>query len=102
MSDHEPRLTREEVERVARLARLGLTEAEKERFQRELTQILGAFSALQQVDTEGVEPTSHAVPLQNVLRADEVRPSLPRHEALANAPETDAGLFRVPRILEDG
>lgn len=97
----EPRLTREDVERLARMARLGLTEEEKERLQRELSQILRAFEGLRQVPTEGVEPTAHLVPLQNVLRADEVRPSLPREQVLANAPETRDGFFRVPRILEE-
>lgn len=97
----EPRLTRDDVERVARLARLGLTEEEKERYQRDLSQILDAFDALRRVPTEGVEPTAHVVPLQNVLRADEVRPSMPREQVLANAPETRDGFFRVPRILEE-
>lgn len=97
----EPRMTREDVERVARLARLGLTEVEKERLQRDLSQILETFEALKRVPTEGVEPTAHLVPLQNVLRADEVRPSLPPEQVLANAPETRDGFFRVPRILEE-
>lgn len=97
----EPRLTREDVERLARVARLGLTEEEKERLQQDLSQILRAFEGLRQVPTEGVEPTAHLVPLQNVLRADEVRPSLPREQVLANAPETRDGFFRVPRILEE-
>lgn len=97
----EPRLTREDVERLARMARLGLTEEEKERLQQDLSQILRAFEGLRQVPTEGVEPTAHLVPLQNVLRADEVRPSLPREQVLANAPETRDGFFRVPRILEE-
>ncbi|BAS28640.1 glutamyl-tRNA amidotransferase subunit C [Limnochorda pilosa] len=98
-------MTREDVEHVAMLARLGLSEAEKERFQREMNQILDAFGALQQVETapggHPVEPTAHVVPLQNVLRSDEVRPSLPREEVLANAPDTEGEFFKVPRILEE-
>ncbi|HEY8532066.1 MAG TPA: Asp-tRNA(Asn)/Glu-tRNA(Gln) amidotransferase subunit GatC, partial [Limnochorda sp.] len=70
-------------------------------FQQDLSQILDAFDVLRRVPTEGVEPTAHVVPLYNVLRADEVRPSMPREQVLANAPEARDGFFRVPRILEE-
>jgi aspartyl-tRNA(Asn)/glutamyl-tRNA(Gln) amidotransferase subunit C len=94
-------LDRAAVDHVARLARLDLTDDERERMQKELTQILGHAEKIQALDLDGVPPTSHALPLSNVLRPDEARPSLPPEEALANAPEVEDGRFRVPRIIED-
>lgn len=94
-------LDRAAVDHVARLARLDLGEEERERMQAELTQILGHADRIQSLDLDGVPPTSHSVPLSNVLRRDEVAPSLPPEEALANAPEAEDGRFRVPRIIED-
>lgn len=94
-------IEREDVERVARLARLALTEEEKALFQEQLGAILEHVRALQEVDTEGVEPTPYAVQLTNVLRPDRVRPSMPREQALANAPQEMDGYFFVPRILEE-
>lgn len=94
-------LDRAAVDHVARLARLDLTDDERERMQKELTVILGHAERIQALDLDGVPPTSHALPLSNVLRADEARPSLPVDEALANAPATEGGRFRVPRIIED-
>lgn len=67
----------------------------------ELTTILEHVERVQTLDLEGVEPTSHTVPLANVLRRDETRPSLPQEVALANAPEAEDGRFKVPRIVED-
>ncbi len=96
------RLSREQVEHVALLARLELSEEEKERYTHELNQILEHFEALQKLDTENVPPTSHAIPMTNVLREDEVRPSLPREEVLQNAPDPAEGCFRVPRVVEEG
>lgn len=93
-------LTREEVEHVALLARLELSDEEKERFTEQLNAILGYFEQLRAIDTEGVAPTSHVVPLRNVFREDEVKESLPVEEALANAPSRLAETFRVPRIVE--
>ncbi len=90
----------EEVARVARLARLGLQEEELRRLAGQLSQILSAFAKLQELDTTGVEPTAHAIPLHNVFRRDERRPSLPQQAALANAPAEQDGYFRVPRILD--
>lgn len=95
-------IRREDVEHVARLARLHLTEAEKERMRAELDAILAYIDKLSALDTEGVEPTAHAVPLVNVMRDDVARPSLPCAEMLANAPDPVGQLFRVPRIIEDG
>lgn len=89
------------VDHVARLARLDLSDAERDRLTTELTEILEHAGRIQALDLEGVEPTSHAVPIRNVMRADEVRPSLSQDEALATAPAPEDGRFRVPRILEE-
>lgn len=94
-------LDRAAVDHVARLARLDLTDDERERMQKELTVILGHAEKIQALDLDGVPPTSHPLPLSNVLRPDDPRPSLPVEEALANAPATEDGRFRVPRIIED-
>jgi aspartyl-tRNA(Asn)/glutamyl-tRNA(Gln) amidotransferase subunit C len=94
------RLTPEEVEHVALLARLRLTEEERERFTTQLNSILEHFEQLQQIDTSGVPPMSHAVPMSNVLREDEPAPSLSPEEALQNAPDRDRDCFRVPRVIE--
>jgi aspartyl-tRNA(Asn)/glutamyl-tRNA(Gln) amidotransferase subunit C len=94
-------LTLDEVARVAFLARLELSETEKQRLTRELNGILGQFERLQELDTNGIAPTSHSLPLQNVFREDEIRPSLPREAATANAPEKRDGNFIVPQIMED-
>lgn len=94
------RLTPEEVEHVALLGRLHLSEEERERFTTQLNCILQYFEQLQQIDTTGVVPTSHAVPVTNVFRADAPEPSLTPEEALANAPDQDRDCFRVPRVIE--
>jgi aspartyl-tRNA(Asn)/glutamyl-tRNA(Gln) amidotransferase subunit C len=97
----EPKITLAEVEHVARLARLSLSAAEKERMRSQLDLILGYVAKLATVDTEGVPPTAHVLPLVNVMREDEVRPSYPAEAMLANAPDPDGELFRVPKILEE-
>ena len=97
----ESKITREEVVHVARLARLALGPAELERMRQELDGILSYIDKLRALDTEGVEPTSHAVPLVNVMRDDEPAPSLPPAEMLANAPDPAGGRFRVPKIIEE-
>jgi aspartyl-tRNA(Asn)/glutamyl-tRNA(Gln) amidotransferase subunit C len=94
-------LDRAAVDHVARLARLDLSEDERARMQSELTQILGHAERIQSLDLDGVEPTSHAVPLVNALRPDEVTESLDPTVALENAPQQEDGRFRVPRIIED-
>ena len=94
-------ITRDEVEHVARLARLHLTDAEIERMRAELEAILAYVDKLATLDVEGVEPTSHAVPLVNVMRDDDVRPSCPLDDMLRNAPDRVDDYFRVPRIIED-
>lgn len=90
-----------DVDHVARLARLHLTPEEKMRIQAQLDRILGYIDKLRQLDTTAVEPTSHAVPMVNVMRDDEVRPSIDAVLMLANAPDPSGPFVRVPRILED-
>ncbi|MBI3875804.1 MAG: Asp-tRNA(Asn)/Glu-tRNA(Gln) amidotransferase subunit GatC [Verrucomicrobia bacterium] len=89
-----------DVKYVAHLARLSLTPEEEQKLGAQLGQILGYIEKLREVDVSAVEPTAHAVPMVNVTRPDEVRPSLPHDEALRNAPAQLNGLFRVPKIVE--
>lgn len=93
-------LTSEEVLHIARLARIALTEADVARFTAQLSSILDHFTALAAVDTEGLEPTAHPLPLSNVMREDLVAPSLSQDQALANAPRTEEGYVRVRAVLE--
>jgi aspartyl-tRNA(Asn)/glutamyl-tRNA(Gln) amidotransferase subunit C len=94
------KLSREEVEHIAELAKVGLTEEEKALFQEQLSAILEYAEMLQRVDTAAIPPTATVLPLRNVMRLDEVRPSLPREDVLANAPQSEDGCFRVKVILE--
>ena len=95
------KLSREEVLHIALLARLGLTEAEVNRLSEQLSNILENFEVLQQVDTTDIPPTTQAIPLQNVMRRDdEVTPSLPQSQILANAPRRQENFFRVRAVLE--
>ncbi|MEX1141049.1 MAG: Asp-tRNA(Asn)/Glu-tRNA(Gln) amidotransferase subunit GatC [Thermoleophilaceae bacterium] len=89
-------IDREQVLHVARLARLRLTDDEVERMTGELSTVLDHIEKIGELDLDGVEPTSHVIALENVLRPDEPRPSLPRDVALAGAPDTDGVGFRVP------
>jgi aspartyl-tRNA(Asn)/glutamyl-tRNA(Gln) amidotransferase subunit C len=89
-----------DVEHVAALARLSLSEQEKEQFTEQLNAILKYAEQLDKLDTEGVEPTSHAMPLVNVMREDEARPSYPIEKVLQNAPDEEDGQFKVPAVLE--
>jgi aspartyl-tRNA(Asn)/glutamyl-tRNA(Gln) amidotransferase subunit C len=93
-------LDREAVLHVARLARLGLSEAEIDLFAQQLSRILEYMDTLQQLDTSAVPPTAQVLPQRNVMRPDKARPSLPRETVLANAPDTDGEFFRVQAILE--
>jgi len=95
------KITRAEVEHVARLARLELSEEEKERMTVQLDAILGYMDQLNALDTSDVEPTAAVIPMVSVMREDVVRPSLDREDALANAPDREDVFFRVPRIIED-
>jgi aspartyl-tRNA(Asn)/glutamyl-tRNA(Gln) amidotransferase subunit C len=101
MAPSGPKISARDVEHVARLARLDLSAAEKERMGRELDGILTYIDKLRALDTTGVEPTSHAVPVTNVMRDDVQFPSLAQSEALANAPDRQGDLFRVPKIIEE-
>jgi aspartyl-tRNA(Asn)/glutamyl-tRNA(Gln) amidotransferase subunit C len=94
-------LTREEIERVSLLARLELSDAELAQMTQQLGQILDYVDQLSELDTDAVEPMAHAVRLTNVFAPDEIRPSLPRDEALANAPKRDEECYRVPAVLGD-
>ena len=93
-------LTRADVEHVARLARLALTDDEIEQLTVELGAVLEHAADVAALDLDDVPPTAHPLPLRNVLRDDTVRPSLDRDEVLAAAPAAEDGRFRVPRILE--
>jgi aspartyl-tRNA(Asn)/glutamyl-tRNA(Gln) amidotransferase subunit C len=90
-----------DVEHVALLARLALTDEEKERFRRQLGLILEHAEKVREVATADVPPTSHPVPRVNVFRADEPEPCLSHEEAMAGAPDQEAGRFKVPRIIEE-
>ncbi|MFM7224288.1 MAG: Asp-tRNA(Asn)/Glu-tRNA(Gln) amidotransferase subunit GatC [Actinomycetota bacterium] len=92
-------ITRAEVEHVARLARLALTDAEIDALTGELGAILGHAAEVSAIDTADVPPTAHPLPLVNVLRPDEPRPGADRDEVLGAAPAAEDGRFRVPRIL---
>jgi aspartyl-tRNA(Asn)/glutamyl-tRNA(Gln) amidotransferase subunit C len=89
-----------DVKYVAHLARLNLTPEEEQKFQAQLSQVLGYIEKLKQLDVSHVEPTAHAVPLTNVTRPDEIRASISNEEALKNAPAQANGLFLVPKIVE--
>lgn len=92
-------LTREQVEHVALLARLELSEEEKDKYARQLNDILGYIEMLDRLDTENVPPTAHVLPLKNVFREDEVCYHMPNEKALANAPAREGGSFKVPKIV---
>ncbi|MFH1848237.1 MAG: Asp-tRNA(Asn)/Glu-tRNA(Gln) amidotransferase subunit GatC [Candidatus Omnitrophota bacterium] len=90
-----------DIEYTANLTRVALSAKEVSTFGGQLDTILGYINKLNEVDTEGVEPTSHVLSLKNVLREDEVRPSLSAEDALKNAPDQHKGSFKVPKIIED-
>jgi aspartyl-tRNA(Asn)/glutamyl-tRNA(Gln) amidotransferase subunit C len=93
-------LTLEEVEHIAALARLRLSDEEKARYRQQLSAILDYFAKLKRLDTSAIEPTATVLPLRTVLRPDVVTPSLPPEELFANAPAAEAQMFRVPPVLE--
>jgi aspartyl-tRNA(Asn)/glutamyl-tRNA(Gln) amidotransferase subunit C len=101
MGGHAMHMTREEMDRVARLARLELGEDEKEAFGKQLDQVLGYVQKLKMFHTEGVDATATVGARTNVYRADEAGPSLSVEEATANAPDVEDGYFRVPRIIQE-
>ena len=93
-------VTKKDVEYVAKLARLGLTEEEKTTFTEQLSNILDYANTINKLNTEGVEPTSHAIPMKNVFREDKVIPCKETDLIIKNAPEEEKGMFKVPKILE--
>ena len=93
-------LTLEEVEHIADLARLRLTDEEKERYRQQLSAILEYVAQLQALDTSGIPPTSSVLPPRSVLRPDEPRPGLSTRSMLSNAPQVESDQFRVPPVLE--
>jgi aspartyl-tRNA(Asn)/glutamyl-tRNA(Gln) amidotransferase subunit C len=93
-------LTIEEVDHIASLARLRLTDDEKSRFREQLSSILDYMAMLRRLDTSAIEPTATVLPLRSVLRPDVVTPSLPAAELLALAPQAEAQMFQVPPVLE--
>lgn len=96
-----PAITREEVANLARLARIALTDEELDHLAPQLEVILEAVARVGEVAAEDIPPTSHALPITNVVRPDEVRPGLSQQAALSGAPATENGRFRVPRILAE-
>ena len=93
-------LSKEEIEHIAMLARLSLTEEEKELFSAQLSSILDYMEKLNELDTEHIEPTSHVLSISNVMREDSPGDSIPREDALANAPDRTDKFYRVPKIIE--
>ncbi len=94
------KITKEEVEHVARLARLELSDEEKETFTKHLNNILTYVEKLNELDTKDVKPTSHVLQIQNIFKEDEIRESLSREKALSNAPDRTEEFYRVPKIIE--
>ncbi|MBS1251813.1 MAG: Aspartyl/glutamyl-tRNA(Asn/Gln) amidotransferase subunit C [Anaerolineales bacterium] len=93
-------LTREQVTHVAELAKLGLTDEEMDQFGDQLSAILEYAEKIQELDTEAIPPTASVLDVQNVMRDDEVRPSMSREDVLANAPDAEAGQFKVRAVLD--
>jgi len=94
------KITVSDVEYVAGLARLDLSDAEKTLFAGQMDSILGYVEKLKELNTDGILPTSHAVPMENAFRPDQTNPSIGIEKALANAPDKVAGFYRVPQVLE--
>lgn len=92
-------ISKKDVEHIAMLARLYLTEDEKEMFTKQLSQILAHAGKISQLDTSEIPPTSHVLPIKNVFREDVNRPSVSQEEALSNAPKKEKGAFVVPKIV---
>ncbi len=93
------KITTEEIQHIANLARLNLSESELATMTGQLGKILNYVDTLEKIDTTGIPPTTHAVTITNAFREDSVRPSLDREAALANAPKADSESFIVPKIL---
>lgn len=93
-------VSKQEIEHVAKLARLNLTEQEKDKFSNEMSGIITFVDKLNELDTTGVEPTAHVIPIQNVFREDNIEPSYNREKILQNAPSQKEGCFLVPKVVE--
>lgn len=93
-------ITRQEVEHIAELAKIKLSEEELKVFAEQLSVILEHFLSLQEVDTSGISPTAQVIPLHNIMRQDEVTPSLPAEEVLGNAPNKEKGYIKTPPLRE--
>ena len=94
------RLTKQDIESVAYLSRLELSEEEKDKLTGHINRLLDNFGKLQELNTDEVEPTSHVIPVSNIFRKDESRPSLPAEEVVANGPQVAQNCFVVPRVVE--
>ncbi|MHB9036155.1 MAG: Asp-tRNA(Asn)/Glu-tRNA(Gln) amidotransferase subunit GatC [Armatimonadota bacterium] len=94
------RLSRKEIDSVAYLSRLELAEEEKDKLAGHINRLLENFQSLQEINTDGVEPTSHVIPVSNVFRKDEARPSLSAEEVVSNGPQVAENCFVVPRVVE--
>lgn len=94
------RVTRETIEHVANLARLNLTETEKEHLTSEMEKIITYMDKLNELDTAGIKPMEHVIPISNVLREDKAEKSYDRGKILANAPVSEDGCFKVPKVVE--
>ena len=94
------KITKQEVEHVAKLGRLELSDQETDRLTDQLSNILTYVEKLNELDTKSVEPTAHVLDIKNVMRDDIAAPSLPQDRALANAPDKAAGHYKVPKIIE--
>ena len=94
------RLTKEDIESVAYLSRLELSDDEKDKFTGQINRLLENFEKLQELDTDDIEPTSHVIPVYNVFREDKSRPSFPAEEVISNGPQVADNCFVVPRVVE--
>ena len=101
MDGENMKVTKKDVDDVAVLSRLAIPEAEKDKYTKQLNAFLEYVDNLSNVATDDIRPTTYALPIQNVFRADVVKPSLAREAALSNAPLREDGYFKVPKILED-
>lgn len=101
MADTTLKISQADMENVANLSRLNIPEQDADEYIKELSEILDYIDNLQQINTDDIQPTTYALPMQNVFREDEVRPSLDREKALQNAPVKEDGYFKVPRVLEE-
>jgi aspartyl-tRNA(Asn)/glutamyl-tRNA(Gln) amidotransferase subunit C len=95
------KLSREEVLHIAALAKVGVTDADVEKFKEQLSNILENFTALQKLDTSGVDPTAQSIALQNVIKNDDVITSMSKEDVLANAPLREGDFFKIKIVLED-